>query len=95
MKKFEDLLNKRDSELEKERNERELRIREYNAKKQAAILRFVLSLLGVLVGYYLGVVKWDGGLFTGLFMQLLLLVSGVAAVVLLVQLFILLAKNVE
>ena len=95
MKKFEDLINKRNSELEKEQNERELRIREYNAKKQIAILRFVLSLLGVFVGYYLGIIKWDGGLFTGLFMQLLLLVSCVAAVVFLVQLFILLAKNVE
>ena len=71
MKKFEELLSKRNSELAAEKSARDARINDLNSKKQAATLRLVGSIIGALIGYYLGIVKWDGGLFTGFFMQLL------------------------
>lgn len=102
MKKLEDLLNKRNAELDAEKAEqdaedraRNARIEDLNSKRLVATLEFVGSIIGSLIGYNLGVVHWDGGLFTGFFMQILFIVGGIAAVVFLIQLIILLAKNVD
>jgi hypothetical protein len=95
MKKFEDLLNKRNSELEAEKRARDARIKDLNSKKSITTLKLVGSIIGALIGYNLGIVHWDGGLFTGFFMQILFIAGGIASVVFLIQLLILLAKNVD
>jgi len=95
MKKFEDLISKRNSELEAENKAREARIQELNSQKQAASFKLVGSIVAALVGYNIGIVHHDGGLFTGFFMQLLFLAGCIATLVFLIQLLILLAKNVD
>jgi hypothetical protein len=95
MKKFEDLLNKRNSELDAEKRARDARIKDLNSKKSLVTLKLVGSIIGALIGYNLGIVHWDGGLFTGFFMQILFIGGGIASVVFLIQLLILLVKNVD
>lgn len=95
MNKLEDLLNKRDAEIDRAKRERDSRIKDLNSKKSTVTLKLVGSIIGTLIGYNLGIVHWDGGLFTGFFMQILFIVGGIASVVFLIQLIFLSTKNVD
>lgn len=95
MKKFEELINRRDAELESERKILEAKIREFNSKKQTAATKLIVAFIIAIISYNEGIVHWDGGLFTGFFMQLLLIASGIATVIFFVQLIVLLGKGLN
>lgn len=95
MKKFEELLAKRNAEIDAEEKVRNAKIRDLRSKKTDATLGLVASIIATLIGYYLGIVKWDGGLFTGFFMQLLFIFGGIATIVFFILLLIYLTKSVE
>lgn len=66
---------------------------EANAKVATAFVKFGASIIVAVVSFNVGVLNNDGGLFRGLFLQLLALTSGFASVVFLVQLVYFLSKR--
>jgi hypothetical protein len=95
MKKFEDLLNKRNLEIEAQKKARDERIRELNSEKFESTKRLIGSIVISIIGFYFGIIKWDGGLFTGFFMQILFVIGVIASIVSLVLLIIAFTKDVD
>lgn len=94
MSKLEDLLNKRNLELDAEKKARDARIRDLSSKRLLTTLQLLGSIIITYIGYYFGILHEDGSLFTGFFMQLIFFLGGgFASVISLIQLLILLAKN--
>ena len=80
------LLEKRNSELESERKTKEKQIEEINSKKISILAMLIPSVIVAIISINVGILNNDGGLFRGLFMQLLAIASSIVSFILLVRL---------
>lgn len=81
MNKFEDLIKLRNAEIENQKREKEKRKSENDADKNPFFIGLLISIVLFILSFHFGFNKADGGLFTGLILQPLAILSGIGILV--------------